>query len=67
METIQRARVYFLDYLQRCKSYAITAKVPVVSVTGSTELQYKVHMYVAQGENSIHVLPLIFVNNLSVC
>ena len=27
LETIRRARVYLLDYLQRCKSYAITAEV----------------------------------------
>lgn len=51
METIQRARVYFLDYLQRCKSYAITAEVPVVSITGSILLgccmYISLHMYIA--------------------
>ena len=30
LETIQRARVYLLDYLQRCKSYAITAEVHMI-------------------------------------
>lgn len=29
LENIQKARVYFVDYLQRCKSYAITKEVGV--------------------------------------
>ena len=32
LESILKARVYFVDYLQRCKSYAITKEVGWVGV-----------------------------------
>ncbi len=32
LENILKARVYFVDYLQRCKSYALTKEVCYVGV-----------------------------------